>query len=347
MVCRHSDQEIIDSAKTSGLTDYPGGVNYFKITSAATTGNAKRKVESIYYTSKLDVPTAYYTPNNITIQGNINVSGVSFFAKGNINIIGNSVTINRNTADLYGDWDTTQFNPPLDLNTIPRTDASGNRKAGAGLATEGLVCKGKTCSGSADSVADGVYDYDSTTGAKGSGKEFMRKSDPYVPNDPGEISYPFNPNAKFDLDFLAEEAKRQGNYYSSPVDITNSNYPTDSDSQTVFFVDAGGSTGELKYRVDRTPKAQGTIIVRNGNLTINNSSNGFKGVIIVDGDGVNTGTYDNGGSDSIEGFAIASGDMEIRGSTSPFVVDENFTTRPGFYGVRQWSWRECYTETCD
>jgi hypothetical protein len=334
------DQNHAPELVPTGQTDYPGDKRYFRVISEGTAGQARRKVEAIFYTSKLDVPTAYYTPTNITIQGNIDISGVSFFAKGNINKVGSSITINRTAPALYGDWDTTKFNPPSNLNTRPRTNALGQPVQGAGLAAEGTVADfgGGT---------RGVYDYDSNTATR-----FVRKANPNSPNAPGTISYPFNPDAEFDLDFFMEEAKRQGNYRSSAVDISNSNYPATSNDQTVFFVDANGSTSFLQYRVSQNLTAgsggvaRGTIIVRNGNLTINNSSNGFNGVIIITGDGTNTGKYDSGGSDVVQGFVIASGDMAIRGSTAPFVVTEGFTTRPGFYAVRQWSWRECYNTTC-
>lgn len=324
-----------------GLTTYPGDKHYFKIISEGTAGQARRKVEAIFFTSKLDVPTAYYTPNNIRIQGNINISGVSFFARGNVTRVGNSSTIDRATPALYGDWDTTNFNPPSDLNTKPRTNLAGQPVQGAGLAAEGTV-------DDFGGGTRGVYDYDSTTATK-----FVRKIDPDVPNSPGTISYPFNPNAEFDLDFLMEEAKRQGNYEPSVAAINNITYPQTSNDQTVFFMDAGGDTGFQQYRVSQNLTAgsggvaQGTIIVRNGNLAINNSSNGFKGIIIITGDGTNTGRYDSGGNDIVQGFVIANGDMEIRGSTAPFVVGEGFTSRPGFYAVRQWSWRECYEAGVD
>jgi hypothetical protein len=61
-------------------------------------------------------------------------------------------------------------------------------------------------------------------------------------------------------------------------------------------------------------------------------------VIIVTGDGVDTGRYDAGAG--VEGFVVASGDMTIRASVSPPTV--GLTTSPGLYGVRLWSWRELY-----
>ena len=61
-------------------------------------------------------------------------------------------------------------------------------------------------------------------------------------------------------------------------------------------------------------------------------------MIIVTGDGVDTGRYS--ADAGVEGFVVASGDMTIRGSVSPSTVSP--TTRPGFYEVRLWSWRELY-----
>ena len=103
----------------------------------------------------------------------------------------------------------------------------------------------------------------------------------------------------------------------------------------MFFVDAGGARDFVEYGIDHTPEARGTLVVRDGNLTISYSSGGFRGGIIVTGDGVNTGSYDGG-----EGFVVASGDMTIRGSVSPSTV--SLTIRPDLYGVRLWSWRELY-----
>jgi hypothetical protein len=323
-----------------GLADYPDGRNFFRVVSEGTSGGARRRVESILYTSRLDVPAAYYTPKDITLLGDIGISGVSFFAGGNIDRVGN-VTIDRETPAPYGDWDTTNFSPPSRLNTVPRADAAGNRTAGAGLAAEGLVCENGDCSGSpAGSVADGIHDYDRYTGTKGSNRRFVRKTDPNIPNAPGTISYPFDPAGSLDLDLLMEEARRQGNYRSSAVDITD--YPTASNDRTVYFVDAGGAADFIELGVDHTPEARGTVVVRDGNLAVGDSSGLFRGVIFVTGDGTDTGKYDSGTSGNVEGFVVASGDMTVRGSVSPSTVADDLTTRPGFYGVKLWSWRELY-----
>ncbi len=78
-----------------------------------------------------------------------------------------------------------------------------------------------------------------------------------------------------------------------------------------------------------------------------NSSNGFKGVMIITGNGTTTGTYGSSGNDTVEGFVIADGNMTIRGTVAPFTVTEDLANRPGFFGVKLWSWRECYSTTCN
>lgn len=322
---------------------------YFKIVSTgyypADESGAKRKVEAIYHTTNLDVPTAYYTPGDIEFNGNVEIRGVSFFAGGNI-IGSNSgnVTIDRTQTTPYKDWDTTNpdnFSPTSNLNTQPRTDASGNSVEETGLAAEGMICDGNDCTTSA---ADGKYDYDSTTTNR-----FVRKAEGNLddPNDPDTITYPYNPYSTYNLDLLRDIAKSQGNYHEGEVDIEDSapnagdvKYPEPSTSQTMFYVKANGS--DIDYNVDYTPKAEGLIIVENGNLKISNSSNGFKGAIIVTGDGSTTGNYDNAGKKTIEGFVVSEGRMTISGGTDPYVATGGLGEQPGFYGVRQWSWRELY-----
>jgi hypothetical protein len=315
-----------------------GGENYFEVISEGTSGGARRKVEAILYTSGIGAPAAYYTPNDITLQDGVVVSGVSLFAGGDINTVGD-VTIDRETPAIYGDWDTTSASPPSRFNTVPRTDTAGNRITGAGLAAEGLVCEDGECSDSAAySVADGIHDYDRYTGTEGSNKRFVRKADPDAPNAPDTISYPFDPETGLDLDFLMDEARRQGNYRSSAVDITGADYPAVSDDRTVFFIDAGGAEDFIEYGVDHAAEARGTIVVRDGNLAMSGSSGGFRGVIIVTGNGTDTGRYEGGAA--VEGFVVAGGDMAISGGVTP--LSGGLTTRPGFYAVRLWSWRELY-----
>lgn len=356
---------------------------YFKITSTgyypADSSGAVRTVQAIVHTSKLDVPTAYYTPKDIRFNGSPDVSGVSFFAGGNI-IVG-SADLKRGPSDplaLYRDWNTNDaanFTPTSKLNTSPRRtlpDPASPKVEKTGLAAEGFICSSSgNCNDASDSIADGVNDYDSTTGAKGSQQTFTRKSVDEIrnnaANDPGNITYPFNPYAEFDLTTLETIARSQGNYHQGGIDIvdtrtststTNKQYPDCSSDQTVFYVEANGN--DVNYRADyekATPpradcptRAKGLIVVENGNLDISNNSNGFDGVIIVTKDRGNpastTGVYDNGGNETVEGFVIADDEMIIGGTVDPFSIVGDYTQRAGFYDIKEWSWRECYSINC-
>lgn len=330
---------------------------YFKITS---TGNfpadgsgATRTVQAIYYTQPLDYPTAYYTPSDIDFNGNTNVSGVSFFAKGNITgVFAGSFNVDRNVPALYGNWNTTLFTPPSNLNTVSRKDASGVNQQGAGFAAEGLVCS-NTCS---SSVANGYNDYDSTTGTKGQNLKFDRKAvgAENDPNPAGLITYPFDPppalNNWLPLEIWEEDARELGTY-KTPTEIGNkidtANWPTPQSARNVFFVEAGGQTVDIDYRVNLDPSvAQGVIVVRNGNVAVSNSSNGFKGIIVVTGNGTTTGNYKNTGGKRITGFVIADGTMTLGGNVSPTVALGDFESTPGYHKVSRWSWRECYSVNC-
>lgn len=333
---------------------------YFKITS---TGNfpadgsgATRTVQAIYYTQPLDYPTAYYTPSNINFNGNTNVSGISFFAKGNITgVFAGSFDVDRSVPALYGDWNTTLFTPPSNLNTVSRKNASGVSQQGAGFAAEGLVC-GNQCSDSSDSVANGYNDYDSTTGSKGQNLAFGRKpvGSENDPNPAGLITYPFDPppalNTWLPLEIWEEDARALGTY-KTPAEISNkidnADWPTPQSTRNVFFVEAGGQTVDIDYRVNLNPSvAQGIIVVRNGNVKVSNSSNGFKGIIVVTGNGTTTGNYTNGGGVRITGFVIADGTMTLGGNVSPTVSVGDFESAPGYHKVSRWSWRECYSVNC-
>lgn len=328
---------------------------YFKITSTgrfpADGSGATRTVQAIYYTEPLDYPTAYYTPSNIDFNGNTDVSGVSFFAKGNITgVFKGSFTVDRSVSALYGPWNTTMFTPPTQLNTVSRKDASGTLLQGAGFAAEGLVC-GNPCT---SSVADGYNDYDSTTGTKGQSLQFDRKAagSEYDPNPPGLITYPFEPppalNSWLPLDIWEQDARALGTY-KTPSEIGNKieSWPTPQSTRNVYFVDAGGQTIDIDYRVNLNPKvAEGVIVVRNGNVNISNSSNGFKGIIVVTGNGTTTGNYKNTGGVKIAGFVIADGTMTLGGSVTPTVSVGDFESTPGYHRVARWSWRECYTVNC-
>jgi hypothetical protein len=335
---------------------------FFKITSTgyypADESGAKRRVEAIYHTNRLDVPTAYYTPNNIEFNGGVSISGVSFFAGGNITKTPSaSLSVDRNTPAIYRDWDTTNldnFTPTSNFNTVPRRKADGSPAEGAGFAARGTVQDFGT-----DPVVGptrGYYDYDSNTTPR-----FVCKTSPSPPNpsnppcssatidepnSSGTISFPFNPNAEFDLEVLEQAARDQGNYYEGDITIdtnttgSNEKYPQGSSDLTVFYVRANGAT--IDYKVNYNPRAKGLIVIENGNFEISNSSSGFEGVVIVTGNGTTTGDYTSIGNDTVEGFVVADGTMRIGGEVGPSAVYGDFSQRPGFFDMRLWSWRERY-----
>jgi hypothetical protein len=86
-------------------------------------------------------------------------------------------------------------------------------------------------------------------------------------------------------------------------------------------------------------------VIENGNLTVQPNTALLDGVVLVRGGPAADGTYSNPEDACFEGFASADGGIDIAGS----VVSDgalNLTDRPGFYGVRLWSWRECYSADC-
>ncbi len=321
---------------------------FFKIISVGHYGQAKRKIEAIYFASRsLDVPTGYFADKgNINFNGNFPVRGVSFFSGRNI-IISNQQLLNldRATPALYEDWRLAPYN------TERREEATRSiPQVGVGLGAAGLICNSANqCTSSANSVANGIHDYDSSTGPDsrnvGSRKKFIRKSSATAPQTSNEITFPFDPNKAFPIDLLREEASRQGNYYAasgSSFNIDNNNYPRNSTDRTIFFVDANGASVDYRVNTGATnPQARGVIVINNGNLTTSSSSNGLNGFAIITGNGSLTGNYTSSGSATINGFVVSSGSQTISGSVNPS-PSRLFTNTPGFYGVRLWSWRELY-----
>lgn len=319
---------------------------FFKVTSTgyypADGRGAKRRVEAVYHTNSLYIPTAYYTPKNIEFNDDVSVEGISFFAGGNITKTPSaSLSVDRATPALYTNWDTTNtanFTPISNLNTRARP------VEGAGFAAEGTVADfgGGT---------RGVYDYDENTDDISA--KFVRKENPYDPNATGTISYPFNPDAEFDLEVLKQIARDQENYYEGDINIDRNNtasnrkYPEGSTNLTVFYVKANGA--EIDYNVayadpypTREGKPRGLMVIEGGNLKISNSSKGFNGAVIVTGNGSSTGNYTSTGNGAVEGFVIADGTIGIGGDVGPSAALGDYTQRPGFYNMKLWSWRELY-----
>ncbi len=323
---------------------------FFKITSTGydnTSGNgAVRKVEAIYYTGKIgSVPTSYFTPKNINFNGGSELRRLSFFAGGNITgTTQGSIKVDRTAEALYKDWNV----PPY--NTAPRKSAAGTSINGVGFGALGLVCGGSTCDSDSNSVADGRNDYDRTTATKGQNRKFVFKKDASGQPAPeralanNEISFPFDPgtailnpasvvSASF-LDELKKVATTQGNYSAPASSQTITTWPGKG---AIVFVDGQ----DVTLAVTSTPQASGILIVRNGNFTLSNSGNGFKGIIIVIGNGTTTGNYKTVGSTALDGFAVASGNLTFGGNVTPD-TSTDYSNLLNLYNVNLWSWRELY-----
>lgn len=102
--------------------------SFFQIepTGHSENGSARRKVEAIYYTYDLGVPKAYYSPEPITLSGNVCIAGVSVFSLQSITVTnegggtgcegegGGHIT---GTDTAYGNWQN-------DYNSTSRPDGT-------------------------------------------------------------------------------------------------------------------------------------------------------------------------------------------------------------------------------
>jgi hypothetical protein len=310
----------------------PAGREYFKVVSTGTYGGATRKVEAIYSTYDLEVPKGYFTPNSIEVKGTADVKDVSLFSLGDVTITnGAQIT---GTDQAYGDWKNS-------VNPTARRDALGNLVTAAGV-------------GAAGTISNKVpgRDYDKTTCPK----LVKDLSEPSTCASPERIAFPFNPSREPDIEFLRDEAMRQEqddpstqrHYYTpSNGNFSLSNWPDNSSHDTVVFVDfsSANSNNVVKWDMSGSctddPPRRGTLVIRNGNFTTQPNKALFQGVVIVRGGEATDGDTADSGNTCLDGFVNASGTIKIAGRVSPF-SSAALVNRPGFYGVRQWSWRELY-----
>ncbi len=320
----------------SGQTSLPNGRNYYRVVSEGRAGDARRRVEAIYNTYDLDVPKAYFTPGSITVNGTACITDVSLFARGSITLNGTNGSCaggSHITGEdrAYGNWQNA-LNPTARPNTLAGMGATGsiNRKVAG-------------------------RDYDSSTTPT-----FVEAIDPAAASG-SQIRFPFNPNSSIDIRELERIAQEQDletpgttNYFSIGDSTANvSSWPDNSTNETVVyyrFTDGTPGNNQLKWTVpgscsDNPPK-QGTLVVEGAGFTTQPNRARFKGVVIVrEGEFVpsnaDDGTSSDSGNTCLEGFVNASGNITIAGSVTPS-SSADLANRPGFYGVRQWSWRELY-----
>jgi hypothetical protein len=301
------------------------GVDYFQVFSTGTYGDAKRTIEAIYETHDLGVPRGFFTPSGIEISDAANVQSVGLFSLQDVTI-GKASTISG-TDLAYGDWATDPATGTLNpYNEVPRDTTA------AGIGAAGDI-------GDGEQVAGRDYDQNSSPPLE-------------YPAKPGSVTFPFDPGVEPDLEILARAAEIQGNLTTtdaSAYDITD--WPADSTDDTVVYVRFTGGTGShgVDWRVpggcpDNPPK-RGTLVVENADLTIQPNTTLLDGVVLVRGGRAADGTYSDSGDACFEGFVHAYGGIEIGGSVRSDGA-QNLSERPGFYGLKLWSWRECYSANC-
>lgn len=155
---------------------------------------------------------------------------------------------------------------------------------------------------------------------------------------------------------MKEEAKRQESETGEDTYRPNSDDITDwldkADDNTVVYIDAGDG-GTINWQINKpgggfgcseTDTLKGTLVIDGANLKATGNKKSFSGVTIVRGGVVEGGEFE-GGNLCWDGFITADGGITLSGTPEPYASEE-VQDRPGFYGVQQWSWRECYSEDC-
>ena len=347
---------------------------FFKITStgysSADGTGAVRKVEAIYTTVKRTyAPVAYWTPKDILFTGGgaVTVSKMSFFAGNNIlgvrkTSAGTSIA-DRTTPAIYSNWAYSGSR-----NTTPRINPDGTSAVGAGFGAGGFVCGAfnQACDASNPSNhdADGYRDYDSTTAnltaapahkacitSRPTPRRCIKfEESPGTPTPNNRITYPFdprnaiaNPRDVVDpalLEEMRSAAQTQGYHQSLTADQTITSWPVNG--EITYFIDANNN--DVKYSVPSSApnKGAGLLIVEDATSFELASNSYFKGVIIVIGDGVTTGSYESAGNGTLDGYVTASGTVTIRGNVSPSLSLTEITLLNNFLDVNLWSWRELY-----
>lgn len=391
-----------------GLSVYPQGRNYFKITAEGGTGDARRKVQAIYYTQPVEFPVGFYATRDIDFSGNPTATGVSFFAGRCIN---NLSAANVSGLDqAYGNW---AVNPagsaspgPNRFNSVPRATSAagvaalGSSTSGTCQATSGIEytpsgsARGETKqkAGSVTPTTNQDYgkrDYDknsNTISVDTPPKSFRENtwgttSNPTSGQPNNVITFPFGrgTTASDDqaLEKLRQIAQDQGRYITinpstegalniddsaGPNTPTRAVFPADSNSRTVYFVEFStspqgspitGSKGQANFVVG-TPDglSEGTVVVVNGDLNPQGgvARDTFQGAMVVrDPDDADSSfmEYVSTGNPKINGYANVEGDMTLSGEINPFLPAILAGGISGLYSTDLWSWRECYTPTCN
>ncbi len=332
----------------------PGGDKFFKVVSTGKYGNAKRRIETIYSTYDLNVPRAYYTPGPITISGSACIDSVSLFSLSTVTFngigeckdaSGKKLNSHMKGKDLY--YKKWAFTDTLDADSYPnRFNSTPRPTADAGIGTAGTITA---------SPRLGTRDFDSTTTPK------FVKAPSATPQGTNEITFPFDLGSQPDANLLCDEAKAQGNYeeYTTTGNKSLDSWPANSSYNTVVckVFKNTSSNNKLTWAVDGTegladpyagckgPIRKGNLVIRGGNFATKSGTALFQGVVVVRGaegaEATDLGSSADTGNTCLDGFVNATSEIKIAGTVRPSSSLEA-NNRPGFYGVRTWSWRELY-----
>ena len=300
----------------SGQDDYPHGRDYFRVVSEGQAGEARRRVEAIYYITDLGAPKGFYTPEDIRLEDTADVNDVSLFAGGDVTLTGNAGIRGEDRA--YGDW----YNPPFNERRRSVTTA--------GIRAGGIDERGRISGDSASNLGT---------------RDFQGDDD---------VAFPFDYRSQPDIEYLRDEAIKQeaetgqDNYRQvSGGRQRLRSWPDDSTDRTVVFVEyANDANNEVVWEVPGSctdgETKRGTLVISNGNFEMAQNQALFAGTVLVRGGDYEDGnSVDAGGGSCIEGYVNATGLITIAGEVRrPGSASEE--NRPGFFDVRMWSWRELY-----
>jgi hypothetical protein len=247
----------------------------------------------------------------------------------------NSISIG--IADELGNWDsqdTKVYKPPTNgtWNTVGRTKLKNDSQEkfdGVGFAAQGKICgfpvgsSAGTCATSTtpNSIADGVYGYDSTTGPRiapldpatgyptrcpittdpvnpkpiterGNNLTFCPKDPPdFTPQDTSTITFPFprpapKPKSLHDLANATKTIYDQCPASGTCTPPWDTLYPNAQSGDRVVFVDANNST--VDWTLDNNANIKGILVVWCGHLV---QQTKFQGIILnLHGDGSTFGS---------------------------------------------------------
>ncbi|BBL78614.1 hypothetical protein RxyAA322_04680 [Rubrobacter xylanophilus] len=319
------------------------GSEFFRVVSTGEYNGAKRRVEAIYEISRIGVPEGFFALQDVTVSGTANLTNTSIFSMGDVSVKNNARILGTDLA--YKSWAATPLSPltsyPNPYNVKPRRILL-LPNAAAGIGARGEI----------------------SGGVPGRDYEHLAYPQPNPP-DPNRMTFPFDPDAEPDLNALRQVALEQEaetgeqHYYESSGGLltigTDVEWPSNSNHRTVIYIKFTGETGsnKVKWNVDGNCTVnsltglitgdirRGTIVVEGGDFEMQGNDAPFEGVVIVRGGTYTEGDYTGAGNSCLIGYANTSGNIEIRGNAAPTNLLP-IATRPGFYRVELWSWRELY-----